>query len=109
MSKALELVESQIERVIKDLLDLDYPIAQSSGNVSIGLTKLRDLSDTLKANAAKAVFAPKVTDLEIKVHDLVVSKGEKIANVAGMYGISKTTVRRYLDKVTEVRCIIGNS
>ena len=109
MNTTLEIVEAQIERVIRDLVDLDMRIAQSSGNVSVGMTKLRDISDTLKANAARAVHCPKVTDRERTIHDLVVRSGESIKSVAAKFGCSPSTVRRYLDKVTDLNCLVGNS
>lgn len=41
------------------------------------------------------------TARERVVHDAVCSNGKSIAETAAKYGISTSTVRRYMDKVTE--------
>ncbi len=98
---ALDLIEKRIEAAIRELVDIDMTLAQATGNVTIGLTKLRDLSDSLKANAAKAVHSPTVTDRARKMWVQVVQKGQKIADVAKAHGVSVSTVRRSLDTVTD--------
>lgn len=53
-----DIINTRIERAIAELVDLDYTIAKVSGRVSFGMTKARDLSETLKANAQRAIHSP---------------------------------------------------
>ncbi len=58
MNKELLILEARIERAIKELIHLDVTIAQASGRVSIGMTDLRSMSNTLKDNAYRAIHEP---------------------------------------------------
>lgn len=106
---AINIIENNIDRVIKDLAELDVRIATGSGNVSVGMTQLREMSDTLKANAAKAVYAPKVTSRDLKVYDAVMNQGHSISYTGNKFCCSPSTVRRILDRVQDNQRAVGNS
>lgn len=105
----VDILETRIDRAIKELLDIDMNLARSTGNVSVGFSQLKEMSQTLKANAHKAVHAPAVTNRERTMHEMICGKGYKIREVAAKYGCSPSTVRRALDKVTENDCLVARS
>ena len=109
MSKVLDIIETRIDRAIMEILDIDMTLAKSTGNVSVGFKAIKDMQQTLKANAAKAVFSPKVSNEARTMHELVVRKGYKIREVAAKYGCSPSTVRRNMDKVTENDMLVARS
>lgn len=104
MSTELDIIENNIDRLMKDIVEIDMRIAKASGNVSVGFRAIKEMSQTLKANAAKAVHSPKVSNEARTMHDMVVSKGWSIKNTAKHFGCSVSTVRRNMDKVTENNC-----
>ena len=109
MSTELNIIENNINRLMCDLVEIDMRIAKASGNVSVGFAAIRNMSDTLKANAAKAIFSPTVTDRDRAIHKAVCSSGRTIKSVAKDYGCSPSTVRRSMDKVTENDCKLARS
>lgn len=98
----LNLLLGQIDKVFGDLVDLDVRIAQRTGNVSIGMSTLRDLKDELSNNARKALLAPKVSDLDLAIHKAVVEENCSIQDVADRFGVGRSKVRAAMDRVTDM-------
>ena len=109
MSTELDILENSIDRLMKDIVEIDMRIARHSGNVSVGFTAIKEMSQNLKANAAKAIFSPKVTSRDVAIHKAVCSSGRTIKSVAKDYGCSPSTVRRSMDKVTENDMMVARS
>ena len=109
MSTELDIIENNIDRLMKDIVEIDMRIAKASGNVSVGFRAIKEMSQTLKANAAKAVHSPKVPQRDRAIHKAVCSSGRTIKSVAKDYGVSPSTVRRSMDKVTETDCKLARS
>lgn len=103
----LSLLHGQIDRLISDLVDLDMKLAKATGNVSVGFAAIKEMKMNLANNARKAVFSPKVTTRDRMIHNSVVSCGKSIKATAKEYGVSTTTVRRALDRVTEMDCTLA--
>ena len=57
-----DIINTRIERAIRELVDLDVTIAKASGQVSIGMAAAREMSITLKANAQRAIHSPITED-----------------------------------------------
>lgn len=53
-----DIVNTRIDRAIRELVDIDLTIAEASGRVSIGADVLEEISITLKANAQRAIHSP---------------------------------------------------
>ena len=53
-----DIINNRIDSVIRELVDLDVTISTASGRVSLGMVNLREMSDTLKANAQRAIHSP---------------------------------------------------
>lgn len=100
----LSLLHGQIDRLISDLVDLDMKLAKATGNVSVGFSAIKDIKMNLANNARKAVFSPKVTTRDRMIHNSVVTCGHSIKATAKEYGVSQSTVRRAMDRVTEMDC-----
>lgn len=109
MSTELDIIENNIDRLMKDIVEIDMRIAKASGNVSVGFRAIKEMSQTLKANAAKAIFSPKVTQRERAISKAAMSSGRTIKSVAKDYGVSPSTVRRAMDKVTDTDCMLARS
>lgn len=53
-----DIVNTRIERAVRELYEIDKLIAESTGRVSITDSELRNLEDNLKANAQRAIHCP---------------------------------------------------
>lgn len=53
-----DIINTRIDRAIRELIDIDVTIAKASGNVSVGFAEAREMSVNLKANAQIAIHSP---------------------------------------------------
>jgi hypothetical protein len=58
----VDILENQIDTLIKDLALINNRLAKATGNESITTSELRELGETLKANAHKAVHTTRQED-----------------------------------------------
>ena len=51
-----DILNTRIDRAIREIVDLDHTIAKASGRVSFGMTEAKTLSALLKANARLGIY-----------------------------------------------------
>lgn len=98
MMNELTILNGEIEKVFRDLVDLDLRISKATGR-SIGFANIRDMKHEL-ANNARRVFC---LSIEERAYNDVMHKSMRISDVAKKYARSPSTIRRWLDKVQEER------
>lgn len=98
MMNELTILNGEIEKVFRDLVDLDLRISKATGR-SIGFTNIHALKHEL-ANNARRVFCLSIQEL---AYNDVMNKNMSISAVAKKYARSPSTIRRWLDKVREER------
>lgn len=98
----LSILNGQIDRLINDLVDLDMRLAKRTGRVSIGFKALKEMKIELSNNARRAIFTPEVSQRDLDIYDAVCNKNCNIGEAASKFGVSRSTVRRAMDRVSDV-------
>lgn len=94
----LTLLLGQIDRAFADIVDLDIRISKATGR-SIGFSNIKDMKHEL-ANNARRYFSLSIEEL---AYNDVMNGRLTIREAAKKYARSPSTIRRWLDKVTEAR------
>ena len=92
----LTILNGEIDRVFRDLVDLDLRISKATGR-SIGFANIRDMKHRL-ANNARRIYC---MSIEERAYNDVMHNNMRIADVAKKYARSPSTIRRWMDKVQE--------
>ena len=100
MSKELTLILGELDKIVADFVALDERLYEATGRRAIDIDALRDTKHEMGNNARRAVFSD---NIKWRVYNAVVRKGHKIKDVAARNGISPSTVRRYMDQITEAQ------